>query len=96
VKLAITTEARGSDEYIIALSGELDLYTCPEFKQELLGVIGRGVLQRGVERLRGVDGRLSVACGDPHICKVFEVTGLDRIFTVYRSREEALGQVPSS
>jgi anti-sigma B factor antagonist len=116
VKLAITTEARGSDEYIIALSGELDLYTCPEFKQELLDVIGRGathvvvdleattfvdstalgVLLRGVERLRGVDGRLSVACGDPHICKVFEVTGLDRIFTVYRSREEALGQVPSS
>jgi anti-anti-sigma regulatory factor len=49
-----------------------------------------------VERLREKsDGRLSVACTDPNIYKVFEVTGLDRIFSVYSSREEALAQVPS-
>jgi anti-sigma B factor antagonist len=116
VKLSIATEERGSGEYVIALSGELDLHTCPEFKEELVAVIGRGathvvvdladttfidstalgVLLRGVERLRAADGRLSVACRDPRICKVFEVTGVDRVFTVYGTREEALGQVPSS
>jgi anti-sigma B factor antagonist len=116
VKLSIATEQAGSDAYVIALSGEVDLYSCPEFKEELLRVIAAGaqhvvvdlaattfidstalgVLLRGVERLREKsDGRLSVACTDPNICKVFEVTGLDRIFSVYRSREEALAQVPS-
>jgi len=116
VKLSIATERAGSDAYVIALSGELDLYSCPEFKDELLRVIAagtrhvvidlaattfinstaRGVLLRGVERVRETsDGRLSVACVDPHICKVFEVTGLDRVFSVYSSREEALAQVPS-
>jgi len=116
VKLSIATERAGSDAYVIALSGELDLYSCPEFKDELLRVIAAGtrhvvidlaattfinstalgVLLRGVERVRETsDGRLSVACIDPHICKVFEVTGLDRVFSVYSSREEALAQVPS-
>lgn len=112
----MATEQAGSDAYVIALSGELDLYSCPEFKDELLRVIAEGarlivvdlaattfidstalgVLLRGVQRLGETsDGRLSVACDDPNICKVFEVTGLDRVFSVYASREEALAQVPS-
>src|SRR5256886_4647325 len=28
--------------YVIALTGEVDLYTAPEFKQQLLDVIGQG------------------------------------------------------
>jgi anti-sigma B factor antagonist len=112
----MATERAGSDAYVIALSGELDLYSCPEFKDELLRVIAEGVrhvvidlaattfidstalgvLLRGVQRLRQTsDGYLSVACSDPNICKVFEVTGLDRVFSVYPSREEALARVPS-
>ena len=112
----MATEQAGSDAYVIALSGELDLYSCPEFKDELLRVIAEGarhvvidlaattfidstalgVILRGVQRLRQTsDGALSVACSDPNICKVFEVTGLDRVFSVYPSREEALARVPS-
>jgi anti-sigma B factor antagonist len=111
----MATERPGSDTYVIALSGELDLYSCPEFKDELLRVIAEGarhvvidlaattfidstalgVLLRGVQRLRTSDGNLSVACSDANICKVFEVTGLDRVFSVYPSREEALARVPS-
>jgi anti-sigma B factor antagonist len=112
----MATERAGSDAYVIALSGELDLYSCPEFKDELLRVIAEGarhvvidlaattfidstalgVLLRGVQRLRQTsDGALSVACSDPNIRKVFEVTGLDRVFSVYPSREEALARVPS-
>jgi anti-sigma B factor antagonist len=116
VKLSMATERAGSDAYVIALSGELDLYSCPEFKDELLRVIAEGarhvvidlagttfidstalgVLLRGVQRLRErSDGYLSVASSDPNICKVFEVTGLDRVFSVYSSREEALARVSS-
>ena len=113
-ELDISTERAGATA-VIALAGEVDLYTCPELKQELLRVIADGatfvvvdltgttfidstalgVLIRGVERLRSVDGRLAVVCADPNMTKIFEVTGLDRVFSIHPSREEALAQVPS-
>ena len=109
--LAIDTEVAGRTA-VVALSGEADLYTCPELKQELLRVVERGatrvivdltlttfidstalgVLVRGVERLRQVDGHLVVVCTDPNIAKIFEVTGLDRVFTVVSTREQGLAQ----
>jgi anti-sigma B factor antagonist len=114
-ELHISTEQTGPSAVVLALTGEIDLYTCPELKQELLRVIddgatlvvvdltgttfidstGLGVLIRGIERLRTRDGLLAVVCVDPSVTKIFEVTGLDRIFSIYRSRDEALAQVPS-
>jgi anti-sigma B factor antagonist len=112
--LAISTERPEPNTAVIGLRGEVDLYTCPELKQELLRVIadgatfvvvdlsettfidstGLGVLIRGVERLETEGGRLAVVCVDPNMTKVFEVTGLNRVFSIYRSRQEALAQVP--
>ena len=106
----ISTEQLGEGTYVIALSGEVDLYTAPEFKQQLLEVIGNGaknvivdfssttfidsttlgVLVGGVKRLRPNDGQLSLVCSDRNITKIFEITGLDRVFTIYPTREEAV------
>jgi anti-sigma B factor antagonist len=106
----LKTEKAGNDAYVIALAGEVDLYTAPEFKQELLDVIAGGakevvvdfsrttfidsttlgVLVGGVKRLRPAGGRLSIVCSDRNITKIFEITGLDRVFQIYVSREEAL------
>ncbi len=38
----IQTEQLGEDAYVISLAGEVDLYTAPEFKQQLLDVITQG------------------------------------------------------
>src|SRR5918997_7063990 len=38
----IKTEQLGDDAYVISLAGEVDLYTAPEFKPQLLEVIGQG------------------------------------------------------
>ena len=38
----IKAERAGGDVWVIALSGEVDLYTAPEFKQQLVDVIGQG------------------------------------------------------
>jgi len=38
----INTEQLSDDAYVISLAGEVDLYTAPEFKQQLLDVIGKG------------------------------------------------------
>ena len=109
----IKTEQLGDASYVISLAGEVDLYTAPEFKQQLLEVIGRGaqhvvvdfsdttfidsttlgVLVGGVKRLRPNHGQLSLVCSDRNITKIFEITGLDRVFTIYSTRSEALGQL---
>ena len=106
----IKTEQLGPEAYVISLAGEVDLYTAPEFKQQLLDVIGNGaknvivdftdtsfidsttlgVLVGGVKRLRPNDGQLSLVCSDHNITKIFEITGLDRVFTIYPTREEAV------
>jgi anti-sigma B factor antagonist len=111
----IKTEELGGDAYVISLAGEVDLYTAPEFKQQLLDVISQGgknvivdfsnttfidsttlgVLVGGVKRLRTNDGQLSLVCSDRNITKIFEITGLDKVFPIYESRDEALQSLSS-
>src|SRR5213594_738328 len=112
----VQTEKVDDSTYVIALAGEVDLYTAPEFKQQLLDVIAKGakdvvvdftnttfidstalgVLVGGVKRLRTQDGRLSLVCSDRNITKIFEITGLDRVFTIYPTRDEAVSNVKSA
>jgi anti-anti-sigma regulatory factor len=35
-------------------------------------------------------------CSDRNITKIFEITGLDRVFTIYPTREEAVSKVRAS
>ncbi len=112
----IKTEQLGDDNYVISLAGEVDLYTAPEFKQQLLEVISQGgknvvvdfsdttfidsttlgVLVGGVKRLRPNGGRLALVCTDQNITKIFEITGLDRVFPIHSSRDDALQAVAST
>lgn len=55
-----------------------------------------GVLVGAVKRLRTQDGRLSLICSNRHITSVFEITGLDRVFPIYGTREEAIAGLGSS
>jgi anti-sigma B factor antagonist len=116
VNFNIKTEQLDDKSYVIALAGEVDLYTAPEFKQQLLDVIAKGakdvvvdfsdttfidsttlgVLVGGVKRLRSGDGQLSLVCNDRNITKIFEITGLDRVFTIHGTREEALSAIGSA
>jgi anti-sigma B factor antagonist len=109
----IKTERLDGDAYVISLSGEVDLYTAPEFKQQLLDVIGQGgkeivvdftdttfidsttlgVLVGGVKRLRPNGGRLSLVCSDRNITKIFEITGLNKVFEIYETRDAAVDSI---
>jgi anti-sigma B factor antagonist len=44
-----------------------------------------------VKRLRSRDGVLTIVNTDPNIAKTFEITGLDQIFTIRPTRDEAVG-----
>ena len=52
-----------------------------------------GVLVGGVKRLRPAGGSLTLVCTDANICKIFEITGLDRVFPIHESREAAIAAV---
>jgi anti-sigma B factor antagonist len=49
-----------------------------------------GVLVGGVKRLRPAGGSLALVCTDQNITKIFEITGLDRVFPIHASRDDAL------
>lgn len=55
-----------------------------------------GVLVGGVKRLRPSGGALALVCTDQNITKIFEITGLDRVFAIHPSREAALGSLSAS
>ena len=113
---SIDTEQVGDNRHVIALGGEVDLYTAPELKSQMLELIANGasevvvdftnttfidsttlgVLVGGVKRLRAQDGRLALVCSDRNITKIFEITGLDRVFTIYPTRDEAVSKVKSA
>jgi anti-sigma B factor antagonist len=112
----IQTEQLSEGAYAISLSGEVDLYTAPEFKQQLLELVGQGakdvivdftnttfidsttlgVLVGGVKRLRPNGGQLSLVCSDRNITKIFEITGLDKVFPIYETRSDALEKIQSA
>ncbi len=52
-----------------------------------------GVLVGGVKRLRPVGGVLAIVCSDRNIVKIFEITGLHRVFDIHPTREAALEAV---
>ena len=49
-----------------------------------------GVLVSGVKRLRSAGGDLRLVVTQPRISKVFEITGLNDVFRIYSSAEEAV------
>jgi anti-sigma B factor antagonist len=109
-EFALTQDAVDDATQVVAVSGEIDLFTAPELKTALgeaieagksrivvdlgettfLDSTALGVLIGTVKRLRSRDGRLTIVNSDQNIAKTFEITGLDQIFTIRGSRDEAL------
>jgi anti-sigma B factor antagonist len=52
-----------------------------------------GVLLGGLKRLRSDDGTVVVVCRNSNIRRIFEITLLDRVFTILDTREEALASL---
>jgi anti-sigma B factor antagonist len=58
-----------------------------------LGSVGLGLLTRAAKRTRAAGGECIVVSDDPRVLRVFEITGLDRVFRIERSLMEAVGQL---
>ena len=59
---------------------------------EFLDSTGLGVLVGGLKRVRSHDGDLSLVCTQHRILKVFEITGLTKVFAIYDTVDAALSQ----
>lgn len=54
---------------------------------------GMNVLLAALKRIREREGSLALAGPQSPVRRILEITGLDTVFTVYRSVDEALGGV---
>jgi len=57
---------------------------------DFLDSTGLGVLVGALKRVRSNHGTLSLVCTQPRIRKVFEVTGLTKVFALFDSVDEAV------
>jgi anti-sigma B factor antagonist len=115
-EFALTEDALDADRHVVAVRGEIDLFTAPELKQKLTDAIeggksrivvdltdttfldstALGVLIGAVKRLRSREGALVIVNTDQNIAKTFEITGLDQIFTILSTREEAVSALDAA
>lgn len=92
------------------LEGEVDVYTAPLLRQEIMEQVdggtrhllvnlekveyldstGLGILIGGVKRAKEQGGSLKLVGPSARITRIFEITGLNKIFDVYASEAEAL------
>jgi anti-sigma B factor antagonist len=109
-QFSLSEESLDEQRHVVAVTGEIDLFTAPELKTVLSEAVeaGRtrivvdltetsfldstalGVLIGAVKRLRSRDGVLTIVNTDANIAKTFEITGLDQIFTIRPTRDEAI------
>ena len=110
MNLKLETRSVDPRASIIDIQGEIDVYTAPQLKQQILDLLDRGVnhvivnltgveyldstalgvLIGGLKRLRERDGTLDIICPNTRIRRIFEITGLDKIFDIYANEEEAV------
>src|ERR1700722_3206274 len=94
---------------IVAVAGEIDVYTSPLLQEQLVQVLregtssivldlskvtfldstGLGVLITGLKRCRSADGDLVLVTAQPNVLKVLEITGLNDVFKIHDSVDDA-------
>jgi len=59
-------------------------------KVDFLDSTGLGVLVGGLKKVRAQDGTMSLICNQDRLLKIFRITGLAKVFTIYTSEQDAL------
>lgn len=57
---------------------------------EYIDSSGLGALVGGLKRISERNGRMVIVASRPQVRKVFEITGLEKVFSIYRTEDEAL------
>jgi anti-sigma B factor antagonist len=57
---------------------------------------GLGILIGALKRVREKDGCINLVCNNPQIKKIFNITGLVKIFGIFKSEEEAFNSLKTA
>jgi anti-sigma B factor antagonist len=107
--LQFDTEVKGQWA-LLAVSGEVDLYTAPQLRERIVELIdegnhrilvslekvgfmdstGLGVLVSGLKRVKEHEGEFALVSTPPQILRLLKITGLDQVFPLYETVEEAV------
>jgi len=113
VSFKIHTQTGDDGVPVIQLEGEVDVYTAPQLKQQIIAALeagskqmvvdlskvdyldstALGVMIGGLKRIRETDGDMVLVCPSPRIRRVFEITGLDKIFGIHDTVDQATTSV---
>jgi anti-sigma B factor antagonist len=108
-ELEITVRKATGDAAVVAVAGEIDVYTSPVLQERLVEVLrdgspsiildlskvtfldstGLGVLITALKRCRSAGGDLVLVTAQPNVLKVLEITGLNDVFQIYDSVDDA-------
>ena len=101
---------------VLRVTGEIDVYTAPELRQQVIKLAesgalhvvadlhsvdfldssGLGVLVGGLKRVRAHDGAIDLVCTQGRILRIFRITGLSNVFSIYDSVEAAVAAGPGT
>ena len=109
MNLKVTPRRVDDSTQALDLEGEVDVYTAPLLRQEIMDQVdsgvktllvdlnkveyldstGLGILIGGVKRLKEQGGSLRLIGPSARITRIFEITGLNKIFDVYATEADA-------
>jgi anti-sigma B factor antagonist len=112
VELSVSRQSVG-DIPVVAVSGEVDVYSAPALKERLTELLqsgvntvvvdlsgvgfldstGLGALVEARSATTEAGGSLPLVCNHERILKLFTITGLDGVFAIHASVDEAVASV---
>jgi anti-sigma B factor antagonist len=110
MELTLNVHSEDPGFTVIAVAGEIDVYTAPKLREKLISLVddgsyqlivdmegvefldstGLGVLVGGLKRVRAHDGWIDLVCTQGRILRIFRITGLNKVFSIYNTVPEAL------
>lgn len=87
----VYTSPQLKQEMTALLNGGTEILIVDLSSVEYLDSTGLGVLIGGLKRARERSGDLRLVCDNVRILRIFEITGLTKIFDIFPSESAALG-----
>jgi len=84
------TSARFREVMVDAIEGGGENLIVSMADVEYIDSSGLGALVGGLKRSSERNGRIVIVCAQPQVRKVFEITGLEKVFALYNDEDEAV------
>jgi anti-sigma B factor antagonist len=92
-EIHVTTAPELSDRLTAALDAGRTRIVLDFTQVEFIDSTGLSVLLTALRRVRLSDGALVIACANPTVLRLFEITRLDATFDIVATRDEALEHI---